>query len=73
MVNIAMQKALKEEYLRVSEEAYESGKLDRNKHDVGRVYTVEMLIALQEMAKNDVYPDGRFGDDECCVWSMFHR
>lgn len=37
------------------------------------VYTPEMLRALCEMAKNDVYPDWRFGDIDCNVWSMFRE
>lgn len=59
-------KYLKEKYLEVREEAYKNGKLD----NVG-VYTTAMISALRDMAENDVYPDGNFGDDECNVWSMF--
>jgi hypothetical protein len=35
-------------------------------------YTFEMLTALRDMAERDIYPDGRFGDEECNVWSLFH-
>lgn len=35
-------------------------------------YTFQQLQALRDMAEHDVYPDGRFGDEECNVWSMFH-
>ena len=36
-------------------------------------YTFEMILALDEMARYDVWPDGRFGDDDCNVWSLLHR
>lgn len=64
---MANKKYLKEKYLEIREEAYKNGKLD----NVG-VYTTAMIAALRDMAENDVYPDGNFGDDECNVWSMFH-
>ena len=65
---MANKKYLKEKYLEVREEAYKNGKLVDN---VG-VYSTAMIAALRDMAENDVYPDGNFGDDECNVWSMFH-
>lgn len=34
------------------------------------VYNVAMIRALKDMAKNDVYPDWRFGDIDCNVWSI---
>lgn len=34
-------------------------------------YTVEQLWALRDMAKADVWPDGRFSDEECVVWGLF--
>lgn len=37
------------------------------------VYTFEMLQALCEMARADVYPDSWFGDTDCAVWSLFHE
>ena len=37
------------------------------------VYTFQMLQALRDMAKADVYPDWKFSDQDCNVWSMFHR
>ena len=61
---------LKKKYLEVRDAAYESGKINIIEQNVG-VYTTEMLAALRDMAENDVYPDWRFGDDECRVWSMF--
>lgn len=30
-------------------------------------------LALADMAARDVYPDGTFSDNECVVWSKFHR
>ena len=35
-------------------------------------YTIEQISALRDMAEKDVYPDGRFSDEECNLWSMFH-
>ena len=37
------------------------------------VYNIEMLRVLKKMAREDIYPDGTFGDDECCLWEMFRR
>lgn len=34
-------------------------------------FTFEMVLALKEMADHNVYPDGRFSDDHCNIWSMF--
>ena len=65
------EKYFKEKYIEARDEAYNNGKLDFIKQNVG-VYTTEMLAALRDMAENDVIPDGNFGDDECNVWSMFH-
>lgn len=39
-----------------------------NEYDV---YTFEMLVALRDMAKANVYPDGSFGDLDCDVWELF--
>ena len=36
-------------------------------------FTFKMILALDEMARHDVWPDGRFGDDACNVWSLLHR
>ena len=41
--------------------------------DFGSTYTMSMLRALRDMAEHDIWPDGRFGDDDCNVWSLFHR
>ncbi len=38
----------------------------------GAVFTLDMIIALAEMARHDSWPDGRFGDDACSIWGMFH-
>lgn len=35
------------------------------------VYTAEQIYALRDMAEHDVYPDGRFSDEECNLWSAF--
>ena len=36
-------------------------------------FTFEMIAALAEMARHDVWPDGRFGDADCNVWSMLRK
>lgn len=61
---MANAKVLKERF----HEAREEAKANEN----GR-YTVPMLRALKDMADNDVYPDGTFGDIDCNVWSMFRE
>ena len=61
---------LKDDYKAARQEAYDTGVLDKIKHNTG-VYTPKMLRALRDMAKNNVYPDGTFGDEECAIWEMF--
>ena len=39
----------------------------------GDLYSFEQLQALRNMAEKDIYPDGRFSDQECNIWSMFHN
>ncbi len=68
---MTLAKSLKNKYLKVRKDAFDSGKLNIIGQNDG-VYTTEMLAALRDMAENDVIPDGNFGDDECNVWSMFH-
>jgi hypothetical protein len=67
---MTLAKSLKNKYLKVRKDAFDSGKLNIIGQNDG-VYTTGMLAALRDMAKNNVYPDGNFGDDECNVWSMF--
>lgn len=55
---------LKDEYLELSKSCPE---VRGSKH----IYTFEMISKLREMAKKDVYPDGRFSDEECNIWSLF--
>ena len=45
----------------------------RDKHGSMDNYSFEQIKALRDMAENDVYPDIRFSDEECNIWSMFHR
>lgn len=50
----------------------------KNKERLGVIlcenqYSPKMLLALKEMAKEDVYPDGRFGDMDCSIWEMFRN
>lgn len=61
---------LKSRYHEARSEAFDSGKLHRDQNS--GVYTTKMLSALRDMADNDVWPDGHFGDDECNVWEMFY-
>lgn len=56
-----MEKYYKDKYL---EAAKENSRPD--------AYTFKQLQALRDMAERDVYPDGRFSDEACNVWSMFH-
>ena len=37
------------------------------------LYTAEMILMLRDMAERDIYPDGRFSDEECTLWSAFHN
>lgn len=34
-------------------------------------WSFKQLQVLRDMARDDVYPDGHFGDEDCNVWSMF--
>lgn len=37
------------------------------------LFSLREISILAEMAERDVWPDGKFGDDECVIWGMFHR
>ena len=63
----------KERYLKAK---YHEARELRNTKEYGKErhetkYSFAMLSALCEMAREDVYPDGTFGDEECNVWEMF--
>ncbi len=60
----------KDAYISARTEAFESDQLDPIKQNTG-AYTPKMLHALKDMAERDIYPDGRFGDEECNIWSLF--
>lgn len=60
-----VEKVLRDNYTEAREKATAEGIGDQS------LYTLEMLWALRDMAKENVYPDGTFGDTECCVWEMF--
>lgn len=66
MLTAYQQECLKETYLEVAGGA-------RIKGIPYGQYTFEMLSALRNMARQDVFPDARFGDEECNVWSLFRR
>ncbi len=51
---------------------YECRKSERAGHP-GDVYTFGMLQKLRDMARDGVYPDGEFSDQECNVWEMFRN
>lgn len=57
-------KELKSRYHALAKECRDSG-------NSNIVYSFEMLRVLKEMAMEDIYPDGSFGDDDCNVWEMF--
>lgn len=63
---VEMEKILREKYLEACDEAKKEG-LENG------VYNVAKLRALCDMAKYDIYPDGRFSDVDCNVWSMFRE
>ena len=44
---------------------------NKGNYDQG-LYSIDAIAALANMAKNDVYPDWRFGDNDYVVWSMIH-
>lgn len=50
---------------------HEAAKKSREDGNSNTVYTFEMIWILKEMADNDVWPDGSFGDADCNVWSAF--
>lgn len=60
------EKHLKDKFLEAAKKSIACG----NSRDV---YSFEMLQAIRDMAEKDVYPDDRFSDQDCNVWSMFHR
>lgn len=64
---LELQKQLREDYLKEA---------SANRERLGVVlcenqFSPKMLIALKEMAKEDVYPDGRFSDMEVSIWELF--
>lgn len=64
---ILKEQVLKDKFLEASKNSAEI------RHHNGGLYTFEMIRALRDMAEQDVYPDWRFGDTDCLVWSMFHK
>lgn len=55
------EKLLKDRFLEVSKDA-----------KIG-LYSVAQIRALKDMAKEDVYPDWRFSDTDCNVWSILRE
>lgn len=46
--------------------------IERAYRDCGDVPIWKALM-LADMAAHDVWPDGRFSDDDCLLWSKFHH
>lgn len=61
---------VKDELLKA--DALEALKENTKRDGANTYYGVRALYTLNEMAKNDVWPDWRFGDSDCNVWSLFH-
>ena len=64
MNNVYINNIYKDNFFEATKRAMENGVKNT-------AFTLDMIIALREMAEHDVYPDGRFSDDACNVWSMF--
>ena len=47
--------------------------LEARKRNENEGYSFRQLQLLRDMAEKEIYPDGRFSDEECNVWSMFRR
>ncbi len=39
----------------------------------GNGYSLKAIQAIADMASADVWPDWRFSDEECNLWSTYHR
>lgn len=42
-------------------------------HPHAQTFSIAQVRAIYEMAKHNVYPDGRFGDEECNLWSLMRE
>lgn len=41
--------------------------------DHSRTFTFEQVMDVVELLKHGAYPNGEFGDDECCLWAALKR
>lgn len=57
---------LKKEYLEMAREDCRAG-------NENTLMSYRMILKLREMAENDVWPDGRFSDDECNLCGIFRK
>ena len=46
---------------------------DRAKGLEHGTYSIASVRAIRDMAANDTWPDGRFGDLDCNLWSMLRE
>ena len=46
-------------------------KLEENP-SANTLFSAAEIIALIDMADNDVWPDGHFGDTDCNIWEAVH-
>ena len=53
------------------DDSYKANYLEARNASGEKNFSFKMLQALRDMAKENVYPDGRFSDEECNVWEMF--
>lgn len=39
----------------------------------GKTFSIAEILDVVELLKAEQWPDGQFGDDECCLWSALRR
>ncbi len=44
-----------------------------HRDDRSRTFTFEQVMDVAELLKHGAYPNGEFGDDECCLWEALKR
>lgn len=56
--------------MKVERKAQEFGQRTEN----GKAtFTLDQVLDVCSLLKEKQYPDGRFSDDECCLWSAIRR
>lgn len=78
-MNFYQKESLKEAYIsgrrkqnEETDKLLKEGKTYRLKAIADARYSAEDIWHLFDMARNNVYPDGNFGDEECTIWGWFH-